>query len=507
MSGAHLRRTTARSWPQRLVLALGALIVLAALGGAGVAGYAGFRLSQVTRYGDVEVTDAASGEPVNYLIVGSDSRENITPEDPAADRILGDEVAGKRSDTIMVLRVDPKATAAHLLSLPRDLWVDLADGHGRARINSAYSYGRQVLVDTVEATLGLTVNHYVEIDFVAFRDIVDEMGGVPLYFAQPVRDRHSGLAVPEAGCRVLGGQAALDFSRSRYLEYRDDDGDWHRDPTADLGRITRQQVFIRRALSRALDQGLSNPRRLDGLLGVLLPKIGIDEGLRVSEVVSMARRFGDFDPEHLVTHTVPTESFETAGGAKVERLVPGAAEPVLNVFRGLPPDAVRPAAVPVQVLNGSGLDGQAAAVSQALATIGFPVGEPATAPTHVTRTTVRYGVGAEAGARLVAGHVTGGAVVEPDPSLGAGTVVLVTGDDLTTLHRQPAPTDTATDTATDAGASGDPGVGVVGRDGGAASTDDTTGPGVGGRTGEAPTTTSTVVGYATGEPPAGVTCA
>ncbi len=499
MSGAHLRRRAARSWPQRLVLGVGALVVVLALSGAGLAGYAGFRLSQVTRYGDVEVTEAGSGEPVNYLIVGSDSRDDITADDPAAERILGDDVAGQRSDTIMVLRVDPDTTDVHLLSLPRDLWVELADGHGQARINSAYSKGRQVLVDTVEETFGLTINHYVEIDFVAFREIVDEMGGVPLYFDEPVRDRHSGLEVPGAGCRLLDGQAALDFSRSRHLEYRDDQGEWHDDRTADLGRITRQQVFMRRALSRALDRGLSDPRRLDGLLGALLPKVGVDEGLRVGEMVSLARHFDDFDPERLVTQTVPTEPFVTAGGAMVERLVPAAAEPVLNVYRGLPVGAVSPAAVQVRVLNGSGRTGEAAAVSEALAAIGFEMGEPATAEDHLARTTVRYGAGALAGARLVAGHVTGGAAVEADSALGEGEVVLVTGEDLTTLHRDPAPTVWRQAALGEDPRGGEPGEGSdVARPRPAGS--------AAGSSGATTPTTMRTIGYSTGDPPPGTTC-
>ncbi len=402
-------------------------------------GYFGFRLSQLTRFDDVSVEEAEAGEPANYLIVGSDSREKISEDDPDAGNMLEDEAGGQRSDTIMLLRIDPEEEDAYLLSFPRDLYLPLAGDRGSDKINAAYAQGRQVLIDTIQQNFDLQINHYVEIDFVAFRDIVDEIGGVPLYFERPVRDKHTGLAVPEPGCHLLDGRSALHFARSRYLQYQDEDGDWRSDPTADLGRITRQQVFIRRALTAAVNAGFSNPVKLNGVLSALVPKVGVDENLDAGDIVSLARRFEDFDAENLETFSLPTSSDRSPAGASVEMLQEDEAEPMLNIFRGLPPGTISPSSVTVQVVNGTGVAGQAAEVSTALTDIGFEVVEPASLEERYTRTTVRFGEGADTGARLVARHVTGGAALVPDPELDEGEVVLVTGADLTTLHTQPSP--------------------------------------------------------------------
>ena len=146
-----------------------------------------------------------------------------------------------------------------------------------------------------------------------------------------------------------------------------------------------------------------------------------------------------------MTSSLPTSSDRAPSGASVEMLREDEAEPILNVFRGLPPGSISPSSVEVQVVNGTGVAGQAAAVTDALAEIGFEVGEPASLDERYTRTTVRFGAGADGRARLVARHVTGGAALLADPALSEGEVVLVTGADLTTLHTQPSPEGSADD--------------------------------------------------------------
>jgi polyisoprenyl-teichoic acid--peptidoglycan teichoic acid transferase len=491
-------------------VSLGVLVVVGSLLSAAAVGYLGYRWSQVTKY-DVKLKAAVAGEPANYLLVGSDSRENIDPDDPDAGGFLADgEVGGERSDTIMVLRVDPQEQAAQLLSFPRDLWLPIADDHGTDRINAAYGYGRQVLIDTIEQNFDLTINHYVEIDFVAFRDVVDHVGGVPLWFDQPVRDDHTGLLIETPGCHVLDGSQALYFARSRYLEYQTPSGSWQTDPTADFGRITRQQIFIRRAVDKAVDQGFTNPGRLNRLLGSVLPKVGIDRSLDAGDLLDLAGHFRNFDTDQLVTHTLPTEDHRTSGGAAVQLLVEREAEPVLNVFRGLPPGALSPPFIQVEVRNGTGVEGQAAAAAAALAEIGFDVQGTDDHPGHVGRTTVLYGEGGGESARRLGLHLTGGAALVFDDELAESQLVLVTGDDFTTIHAQPAPIgsadEVATTSTTEAPPPGPAGDGGGAGDGGAG--DGGSGDGGGGGGGQAPpeTTTTTVLGYATGEPPPGEEC-
>ena len=121
----------------------------------------------------------------NYLLVGSDTREGISADDPDFG-VIGDTgvVSGRRADTIMVLRRERDGGAA-LVSLPRDLWLEIPGTGGSNRINAAYNGGADRLVATVVKTLGIPIHHYVEVNFVGFRDIVNELGGVTICFPYP----------------------------------------------------------------------------------------------------------------------------------------------------------------------------------------------------------------------------------------------------------------------------------------------------------------------------------
>ena len=483
-----------RSWAQRIVILAGILVVLGCTASAFAAGYFGLRLSQIDRVAGIDISGAGSGEPANFLLVGTDSRQGIDADDPDAGGFLGDGQRGcDCTDTIMVLRVDPQERDAAILSFPRDLWLPLADG-STGRINGAHAKGEQVLIDTIEENFGFTIHHYVEVDFVGFERLVDAVGGVPMWFDEPVRDEHTGLDIPEAGCRVLDGQEARRFVRSRYLEFQDDDGHWRTDETADLGRITRQQIFIRRAVSMAVSKGLTNPVTLNDLVSVGVENVRLDQHLDASDLLGLGRRFARFDAEDLHGYSIPSEPFRSPGGAAVERPLWREAEPILNIFRGLPPGTVTPGMVEATVLNGTGIDGQAADVAGALEAIGFAIADVASNAEPLTRTTVYFGDGGVEEAKLLARHVTGGADLIHDPELDEGEVALVTGADFTTVHDQPAPEGSPDDlrsTTSTTAATGDGGE-----------------PGDGTSTSEATTTTSTtVVGYATGQPPEGVDCA
>jgi LCP family protein required for cell wall assembly len=389
----------------------------------------------------------------------------------------------------MVLRVDPDAQTANILSLPRDLWVPIADTGSKSRINSAHARGEQVLIDTIQDNFGITINHYVEIDFVGFEKLVDAVGGIPMWFESPIRDSHTGLSVPDAGCSVLDGEQARKFARSRYLQYKGEDGRWRSDPTADFGRITRQQIFIRRAIEKAVAQGLGNPVTLNELVSAGVENVRLDEALDASDLLGLGRQFRNFESEELVGYTIPTDSHTTSAGAAVQVPRLRQAEPILNIFRGLPPGSVSPQAIDVTVLNGSSIQGQAADAAGALQGIGFNVVDVDDYPDPVGRTTVLFGDGGEDAARTVARYVTGGAALVYDADVDDGEAVLVTGSDFTTLHDQPTPEGSPDDQliTTSTAAPSDTSGGVS-----SSST--------------APTTTTTVQGYATGEPPPGVDC-
>lgn len=489
MSPTPHSRSRGRTWPQRFVVLAGVSVVMACTVTAAAAGYFGLRFAQIARVDDIAIAAAESGEPANYLLVGTDSREGLDPD--AAGFTDDGQTGCDCTDTIMVLRVDPKETEARILSLPRDLWLPIAGTGSSGRINGAHAKGEQVLIDTIQESFGVTINHYVEIDFVGFEKLVNAVGGIPMWFDAPVRDKHTGLAVPEAECQVLDGEQARKFVRSRYLEYKGEDGRWHSDPTADLGRITRQQIFVRSAVSKAVGEGLTNPVTLNQLVTAGVENVRLDHGLDAGDLLGLGRQFASFDSKELVGYSIPSEGFRTAGGAAVQRPLMRQAEPILNIFRGLPPGTVSPAAIDVTVLNGSGVQGQAADAAGALEVIGFAIEDvDSYSGGPVPRTTVLYGDGGEDAARRVARHVTGGAGLVHDAAVDAGEVVLVTGADFTTIHDQPAPEGSPEDllitTSTTAAPAGDAVTTTV------------------------PTTTTTTAppaaGYGTGEPPEGVTC-
>ncbi len=446
MSGPkHLAKAQRRTGRQILLLVVGSALCLLLLTGAGVAGYLNYRFGQITRF-DVAIDVApASGEPRNYLLVGSDSRAGLDPADPANAVFLNDESVSadgpQRTDTIMILRVDPDDGAASLLSFPRDLWVPIAGTGESNRINTAFTAGREVLIDTIRQNFDIPIHHYVEIDFVGFMGLVESIGGVPFYFDTPVRDTHSGLVVQDSGCVTLDARQSLSFARSRYLEYYDYESEsFQSDPTGDLGRISRQQEFMRRAISTAVSKGLSNPATLNDLVNIGVDFVGLDPSLDVSDILGLGRRFASFDADTLQTYSLPATPFRTSGGASVLDLETTAAEPILNIFRGLDPSELTPGLIPVTVLNGTGTDGLAGDVTAALDAIGFATGEPGDTTEVVAESTVSYAPGSENAVSRLVRHLTSPARITVDEELEPGEVVLVVGQDFTTVHDQPSPT-------------------------------------------------------------------
>ncbi len=433
-----------RSWGQRILLSSLVVVALLASGAAGVAAYFAHKLDRLS-YVDVELSVAPpTGAPRNLLIVGSDNREGLVDRGIDGGAFLGAGAGGgQRSDTIIVVRVDPPTGEVDVLSIPRDLWVPIPGTGGSQRINTAYAAGPQQLIDTIESNFDIPIHHYVEIDFVGFVDLVDAVGGVPMWFDTPVRDAQSGLNVPVSGCHRLDAESALAFTRSRAYQYQDDNGRWHTDPTGDLGRISRQQVFLRRAADQVGELGVGDALTLNRLLDVGIDSVTLDRGLGLDRIRELAGQFADYDSDTMRTHAVPTYSFRTSGGALVEGLEEAEAQPALNIFRGLPADALAPVQVQdVTVLNGTGEEGVAAQVAGALDEIGFGVtGTGNTDDEFVARTRIRYGTGGAHAADLLERHLTAGAELEADAGLEPGAVVLEVGADLTTIGRNAHPYD------------------------------------------------------------------
>jgi LCP family protein required for cell wall assembly len=427
------------------VLVLSSSIVVGLLATAGGLGYAYAKYSRLARVelGSVLTERTTSSDPQNFLLVGVDSAANLAADDPA--RAGREDVSGLRSDTIMLLRVDPASARASLLSLPRDLWVPLASG-GSNRINAAIEIGGpEDLINTVEQYLGIPINHYVQVDFAGFRGLVSVIDGVKVWFDKPARDRRSGLSVEQPGCVTLDPQQALAYVRSRHYESYSKGG-WRTDPTGDLGRISRQQDFIVRALRRAVARGVRNPVTLDNLVDAALKTVTVDDTLKGNDIVDLGRRFRSFSPDDLDLYTLPVED-DTIGGAAVLRLLDKPAQPILDLFRGTDQSTVTPDGVRVNVLNGSGVPGQAGSASDALAAAGFTSAGTGEADSfEVARTIVRYTAGQGPAADLVARYLTAGAVLEEVTGAIGADVVVITGADFAGVRSAPAPSTSSTTT-------------------------------------------------------------
>lgn len=315
-----------RSLRRRRRLAVGGLgcTVVLLVGIAGSMGFADRRLDDIDRVEVASVGDPAEpSAPQVVLFAGVDTDDGLEPADPLRDPARD---PSRRSDTIVVLRIDPTARTLTVLPLPRDLWVEIP-GHGPGRINSALPLGGpDLLVATVEQSLGLDVDRYVETDFAGAIAVADAVGGVRLAFPTAVRDQMSGFAHP-GGCETVDGRDLLALGRARHLEALED-GRWVADPTSDLGRIERQQAIFLAMLDRLRAVDATDPIEAAEVLDAMADHLVVDASMSNGEVVSLFRTLQETDPTQLrlpVTDAV-------RGGAAILDLAEGA-DGVLEAFR------------------------------------------------------------------------------------------------------------------------------------------------------------------------------
>ena len=271
------------------------------------------------------LTSAESG--TNYLIVGSDSRENVTEEGDAG--FNGTEgPGGSRADTMMIVHLE--GGTAQMLSIPRDLYVPISGMGESHKINAAYNVdlggGPERLVDTVTESLGIPIDRYMEIDFVSFAGLVDALGGVTITFEHPASDQGSGLSVPEAGEVELDGDQALAFVRSRhYVEVVN--GEQVPDATADLGRIERQQQFLTAVFGKLSDS--RNPITLLRVAGNMTEGLRIDDEMSMFDAMRFAWGLRGVEPESLKLEATPDRN--EAGAVLI--LDEAASQPALDAVR------------------------------------------------------------------------------------------------------------------------------------------------------------------------------
>jgi LCP family protein required for cell wall assembly len=455
-------------------------VLVAVLSGAAIGGaywFANEKLDKADRR-DLDLPEPQKGEPTNFLVIGSDTRAIVDDAAEAEHFGAADEQTGQRSDTIMVVHVDPDAETGLLVSFPRDLWVEIP-GVGGAKLNAAFNAGPKRVVETLQQNFDFKINHYLEVNFDTFRDLVGAVGDVPIFFPFPARDKWTGLMITEGGCRPLDGEQSLQYVRAREYEQQQEDGDWHADPTADLGRIQRQQYFIRSLADKAISAGFRNPTKINSILNKAFDNLVIDDGLSLQDLLRLAKTFRQVDPGVVEMVTLPTTR-QFIGDQDAQVLEPVAAAPLLDRLRTLgdtaeeAPPNVAPAEISVSVRNGSGVGGQARAVLDALGDLGFETVEPPSNADRRTTTEVRFGPGDEAKAQVVLANLGGAGELFPmaegpsdvDVQVILGLDFEAVGPTPTTAPPTTAPQEATTvpttaagQTATTAGADGRPAAG------------------------------------------------
>jgi len=423
-----------RSWKRRGLITFNVVLATLLVLGAGGVGYAKFQFGKVDKLdlGGILNRDGGSKNPMTVLLVGSDSREDLAPGE--AKKFGGTKlVTGKRSDTIMLLRVDPKTQRAAILSVPRDLYVPIAGTSERDRINTAFlTGGAERLIQTIQQTLGISVDHYAQVDFDGFKGIVDAIDGVTIRFDAPARDPMAGLSVPKAGCIKLSGDQALAYVRSRNYEAYEG-GRWRRDPRSDFSRIDRQQDFIRRVIRKAVDKATGNPLTLNSLVSSGVKNLTVDEGFSLNDMTRLARRFQSLDPNKVQMMTLPTTAAKI-GGADVLRPKPTEDKQTVDLFLNGPPEAqgadmpaIPPGSLSVRVLNGSGTPGQATEVAGNLKDAGFVVAGIGDGRS-TDKTMIRYAPGGKAKAEVIAKFIKGPTQLTEDRATNGVDAIITTGD-------------------------------------------------------------------------------
>jgi LCP family protein required for cell wall assembly len=318
------------------------------------------------------------------------------------------------------------------------------------KLNAAYSYGgAELLIRTVQGATGVDIDHYVEVGFSGVIRMVDALGGVDVCLPDAVDDQKSGLVLP-AGRSHVDGQMGLAFVRARYI-----------DPTADLGRMQRQQQFLGAMFNQATSAGvLLNPLKLDRFLKAMLSSVTTDDGMNRDLLMGLASDLQSLKPKDIRFLTVPISDadYSTSAGSAVrwDKAKAGA------VFTALESDApvvkekragrptVAPSDIRVQALNGSTVSGLAGQASSDLAAVGFTIGAaPDNADTtDVTSTVIRYDPEWSESLKTVQAAFPD-AQVEEVPGLG-GTFVIVVGTEYAAPSpvKTSAPQDSQVDTTT-----------------------------------------------------------
>ena len=291
---------------QRITALFSAGLVLVATVIWGGFGAATSQIKRVDVFKDrTERPKVVSRSAVTYLVVGSDTREGLTKAEIKALKVGSTRVAaGKRADTMLLVHISKSRDHATIISIPRDTFVrvpEWTDSKGKihppsySKINATFGRGdAPLLVQTLEGMTDLRIDHYVEVSFLGFKEMVDALGGVEICTKRKINDPKSHLVLP-AGTHRLDGITALKYVRTRYF-----------DGMGDLGRMQRQQQFIAAMIREATSAGvLLNPVKLVKFINAALGSVTTDPGLKQDDLITLAEQLRGISTKKVRTLTVP----------------------------------------------------------------------------------------------------------------------------------------------------------------------------------------------------------
>jgi LCP family protein required for cell wall assembly len=262
-------------------------------------------LKKVDAFSSLKARPVKASTAVNYLLVGSDTREGLTQAELKELRVGSvASAAGKRSDTMLLVHISKARDKATIISIPRDTLVTIpqrSDSKGniipatQAKLNAAFNWGdAPLLIQVLESATNLRIDHYIEINFAGFAHMVDALGGITVCSKTSINDPNSHL-VMSAGVHLLNGIEAL-----KYVRTRDFDG------MGDLGRMQRQQQFMSSVIRKATSTGvLLNPIKLVNFLNAAMATVKTDSTLNSHDLLDLAKQLKNLSSSKVRTLTVP----------------------------------------------------------------------------------------------------------------------------------------------------------------------------------------------------------
>ncbi|MFZ2228463.1 MAG: LCP family protein [Candidatus Nanopelagicaceae bacterium] len=263
-------------------------------------------ISHTDVFGGLETRAVKESKALNFLVVGSDSRSGLSRTELKKLRVGSTKTAaGGRSDTMFLVHISKDRSDAVIISLPRDTLATipshisnsgkLVEGPVESKINAAFAWGgAPLLIQTIESKSKLHIDHYVEVNFAGFTKIVDSLGGIEVCSKTAINDPKSHL-VMASGVHTLKGAQALAYVRTREF-----------DGTGDIGRMKRQQAFVRSVFNKVTSAGiLLNPPALVKIFNATVDSITTDPGLGSGELLSLLQNLGNLSASRVRTLTVP----------------------------------------------------------------------------------------------------------------------------------------------------------------------------------------------------------